>query len=128
MELAPRDSDVITGMSNIQETIIVILATDETCASEIAMIDPDPSGFVKSDEITAGSSNIEPQVTKDDIALLPDAEATTVAETRVGADTENRSVAEKIDNTTTAEHAADTDDAASGDGSPESRAGRDGSA
>lgn len=91
------------------------------------MINPHPGGLVESNQIALVGGNGQLEVAQDDVALALDAEAA-AGQTRVGSDTEHTDVAANVHDAAAAQHAADTDNTASGDGGLQGRAGRHGRA
>lgn len=90
-------------------------------ARQVAVIDPYPRSFVKSNQITFTSRHGQLQVAQNDIALALDAE-TAIGQTGVGPNTQNADVAADVHDSTAIQYAANTDDAAGRDGALQSRA------
>ena len=124
MELGPGDGDRVTGMGDIKETIVVILATNNALAGQVTVVNPDPGSTVQGNEIAFADGDRHLQVAQDDVASIPDAE-TAICNTRAGANTEDRGVALNVHGAASTEVAVDADDTTSRDSGLEGRAGRD---
>lgn len=62
-------------MGNVEQTIVVVLVTDDTIILEHIMVDPDVDGIVQSQAIAALARAQELQIPDNDIADAPDAKA-----------------------------------------------------
>lgn len=124
VELGPRDGHIVTGVCDVQQTIVGVLVASETDSGEVAVVDPDVGRDLQLDQILALGSNRELQVLQDNIGLLLDSEPT-VGETGVGTYTNDGGVAQNIQDPTAVENTRDLDDSTGGNGTRQSRAGSD---
>lgn len=76
MELVPRYSNVIAGMGDVKEAIIVVLVPCEADSRQITVINPDLGGEVERNKIGALGGVVQLQVAYNDVANFLDAEAT----------------------------------------------------
>jgi hypothetical protein len=76
MELGPRYSNVIAGMGDVKEAIIVVLVPCEADGRQITVVNPDLGSEVESNQIGALGGVVQLQVAYNDIANFLDAEAT----------------------------------------------------
>jgi hypothetical protein len=75
MKIGVADSNPITGMGDIKETIIIILIGGQI-SRQINMINPDICGFVQADSVPSFIQNaLDPQVSKNHVIGSPDLQA-----------------------------------------------------
>jgi hypothetical protein len=94
---------------SIKETIISVLVSSNADGGEVVVINPNAGRLINVDKVLTLGCPVELDVADDDIVGLADLEAT-VGDTSSGANTENRSVADDLDDTTASKGTLDLDD------------------
>jgi len=74
VELCPRNSNHVAGMSDIQQTIVEVFVSNDSIARQVAMINPDLSRKLDLDEIIALLRIVQLEVAKNNIGLRLDTE------------------------------------------------------
>lgn len=126
VELVPGESERVGSVLCVKETVVCVLVTSEANGRQVVVVHPDLGRAVNVDEITTFGSTEELEVTDDDVRDLADLE-TTVGQARVGSDTEDRCVADELDDAAARKVARDLDDTAGLGCGREGRAGGDSS-
>ena len=109
MELVPGEGQRVSAVLSVKETIISVLVSSDADGGEVVVINPNTGGLINVDKVLALGRPVELDVADDDVVSLADLEAT-VGDTSSGANTENRSVADDLDDTAASKGTLDLDD------------------
>lgn len=109
MELVPGEGQRVSAVLSVKETIISVLVSSDADGGEVVVINPNTGGLINVDKVLALGRPVELDVADDDVVSLADLEAT-VGDTSSGANTENRSVADDLNDTAASKSTLDLDD------------------